>query len=308
MKTIFCFTLFIFCFGLPIACVWGQEGTQSLGDLARKERERRNQQSGRTGTVTNENIGDPKNPAQAQQDAPKDHNMTGCLQKGADAGTFRLTDLEEGPKAVEIVESTVDLNTHVGQTVQITGSVVPGKDPKAHTMKVWGIAWLSPTCSNKSIGTPTTTQEAKTKEKGKVGTGVAGGAITTTKETEKGYQEDRGGVKVGLSYKGNVTETVDCGNEGCFQQKFAACQPATFGTNVEGFAGVQNKIIGPAAGGCKVTFKYTKNPNPNWVNKEMTCAYDNKVDFFKAQEKAFNGVLDGSVVCEGPLYPIFRNQ
>lgn len=84
--------------------------------------------------------------AQAQMDAPKEHSMTGCLQKGTDAGTFRLTDLEKGPKTVEIAEATANLNPHVSHKVEITGSVVPGKDPKAHTMKVTAVKMLSPTC------------------------------------------------------------------------------------------------------------------------------------------------------------------
>lgn len=32
------------------------------------------------------------------QGAPAEHSMTGCLAKGDDAGTFKLTDLEKGPK------------------------------------------------------------------------------------------------------------------------------------------------------------------------------------------------------------------
>ncbi len=82
--------------------------------------------------------------AQAQ-DAPKEHSMTGCLQKGADAGTFRLTDLEKGPKEVVIPETTAKLDPHVGHKVEITGTAIPGKD-KAHTMKVTAVKMISATC------------------------------------------------------------------------------------------------------------------------------------------------------------------
>lgn len=84
--------------------------------------------------------------AHAQQAAPKEHSMTGCLQKGTDAGTFKLTDLEKGPATVEIAESTANLEPHVGHKVEITGTAVPGKDPKTHTMKVTAMKHISPTC------------------------------------------------------------------------------------------------------------------------------------------------------------------
>ena len=78
----------------------------------------------------------------------KEHSMTGCLRKGADAGTFKLTDLglEKGPKTVEIAESRVDLSGHLGHKVEITGSTVVGKDPAAHTMKITAMKHLSETC------------------------------------------------------------------------------------------------------------------------------------------------------------------
>ena len=83
--------------------------------------------------------------AQAQ-DAPKEHSMTGCLAKGADEGTFKLTDLEKGPKEVVIEETTAKLDTHVGHKVEITGVKIDGKDPKAHTMKVTAVKMLAPSC------------------------------------------------------------------------------------------------------------------------------------------------------------------
>jgi hypothetical protein len=84
--------------------------------------------------------------SQAPQDAPKEHSMTGCLRAGTETGTFQLTDLEKGPKTVEIAETTAKLAPHVGHKVEITGSVIAGKDPKAHTMKVTAVKMLSPTC------------------------------------------------------------------------------------------------------------------------------------------------------------------
>ena len=82
------------------------------------------------------------------EDQPKEHSMTGCLQKGSDPGMFRLTDLgmENGPTVVEIAETTADLAPHVGHKVEITGSTIEGKDPSAHTMKVTAMKHLAATC------------------------------------------------------------------------------------------------------------------------------------------------------------------
>ena len=79
------------------------------------------------------------------QGAPKEHSMTGCLAKGDDAGTFKLTDLEKGPKVVVIAETTANLTPHLGHKVEITGVAVPGKD-KTHTMKVTAVKMISTKC------------------------------------------------------------------------------------------------------------------------------------------------------------------
>jgi hypothetical protein len=71
--------------------------------------------------------------------------MTGCLAKGDDAGTFKLTDLEKGPKEVVIAESTANLSAHLGHKVEITGVAVPGKE-KTHTMKVTAVKMISAKC------------------------------------------------------------------------------------------------------------------------------------------------------------------
>ncbi len=73
--------------------------------------------------------------AQAQG-APAEHSMTGCLAKGDDAGTFKLTNLEKGP---------ANLAPHLGHKVEITGVAVPGKD-KTHTMKVTAVKMISAQC------------------------------------------------------------------------------------------------------------------------------------------------------------------
>ena len=93
--------------------------------------------------------------AQAQQAAPKEHSMTGCLQKGTEANTYMVTDVEgAGPKTIGIVSSTANLAPHVGHKIEVTGTAVPPKEaevdknvPKApHYMKLTAIKMISATC------------------------------------------------------------------------------------------------------------------------------------------------------------------
>jgi hypothetical protein len=89
------------------------------------------------------------------QDAPKEHSMTGCLQKGPDGNSYIVTNVEgSGPKSIGIVSSTANLAPHVGHKIEVTGVAVPAKDaeadksvPKApHYMKLSAIKMISTTC------------------------------------------------------------------------------------------------------------------------------------------------------------------
>jgi hypothetical protein len=93
--------------------------------------------------------------AQAQQAAPKEHSMTGCLKKGTAPNTYMVTDVEgNGPKTIGIVSSTPDLAPHVGHKIEVTGTAVPPQEaekdpnvPKApHYMKLTAIKMISATC------------------------------------------------------------------------------------------------------------------------------------------------------------------
>jgi hypothetical protein len=93
--------------------------------------------------------------ALAQQAAPKEHSMTGCLKKGTEADTYMVTDVEgNGPKAIGIVSSSANLAPHVGHKIEVTGTAVPPaeaeKDPKVpkapHYMKLTAIKMISATC------------------------------------------------------------------------------------------------------------------------------------------------------------------
>ncbi len=91
----------------------------------------------------------------AQAQAPKEHSMTGCVQKGDEPNTFLITDVEgKGPKTIGIVSSSANLAPHVGHKIEVTGTAVPPKEaeegknvPKAeHYMKLTAIKMISTTC------------------------------------------------------------------------------------------------------------------------------------------------------------------
>jgi hypothetical protein len=100
--------------------------------------------------------------AQKKKGGAVSHSMTGCLAKGDEASTFKLTNVEgNGPKTVEIVGAakSVDLAPHVGHKVTITGTEVSArkaakaektKDMKEetgeHHMRVSAVKMISATC------------------------------------------------------------------------------------------------------------------------------------------------------------------
>jgi hypothetical protein len=85
--------------------------------------------------------------------AAKEHSMTGCVQKGATADTFVVSNTDKGPKMIGIVESKDNLAPHVGHKVTITGVDVPAKEAESakaskadHYMKVSAVKMVSATC------------------------------------------------------------------------------------------------------------------------------------------------------------------
>jgi hypothetical protein len=110
----------------------------------------------------------PREPG-SQKATAKPHTMTGCLEKGADENTFRLTNVEgTGPKAAELhAEAKLKLSAHVGHKVAITGididpktmkkgtagtaggatGTAPSESAGGHHMRVQSMKHISPTCS-----------------------------------------------------------------------------------------------------------------------------------------------------------------
>ncbi|MGA2689821.1 MAG: hypothetical protein ABSE85_17310 [Candidatus Korobacteraceae bacterium] len=96
-------------------------------------------------------------PASWAQDTATAHSMTGCLRNGGAPNTYIISNREHGaPRAMSIVSSSagLDLAAHLGQRVQITGTLVPAKEaeadpnvPKAFNyMNVTAIKTISATC------------------------------------------------------------------------------------------------------------------------------------------------------------------
>ena len=115
----------------------------------------------------------PAAEASKEKASAKPHTMTGCLEKGADATMFRLTNVEgTGPKTVELhADAGQKLAAHVGHKMAITGTDVdpattakgtagksepgaaptPGAAPApsattAHHMRVSSVKMVSETC------------------------------------------------------------------------------------------------------------------------------------------------------------------
>jgi hypothetical protein len=71
----------------------------------------------------------------SQKPAGKAHTMTGCLEKGTDENTFRLTNIEGGgPKTAQLhADAKLKLSGHVGHKVAITGTDIDPKTAKKGT-------------------------------------------------------------------------------------------------------------------------------------------------------------------------------
>lgn len=65
------------------------------------------------------------------------------------------------------------------------------------------------------------------------------------------------------------------------------------------------QIIGAENGKCKVKNWYMKNPNDNWVNKTMTCPYDNTKSLSAAGASVIASIGFGNSGCSGELVDLF---
>ncbi len=94
---------------------------------------------------------------------------------------------------------------------------------------------------------------------------------------------------------------IFCADENCFQTAFTACTQAKFRTPRMLGAVAEYEILGPAAGGCRVSLVYTSNPNPDWVGKPLEMTLPVGGGFIDTFMAGFQACLDGSAPCSGPL-------
>lgn len=95
--------------------------------------------------------------------------------------------------------------------------------------------------------------------------------------------------------------TAFCADESCFHSAFAACTQATFRTPRVMGAVAEYEILGPDAGGCRVSLIYTDNPNPDWIDKPLEMTLPVGGGFIDTFAAGFQACLDGSAPCSGPL-------
>ncbi len=109
-----------------------------------------------------------------------------------------------------------------------------------------------------------------------------------------------------IHVEADVKVSSDCGiSLDCFNDKFLTCSPAytEFGL---GPVAVRYEILKKVSNGCQITMKYTKNPSPEWLNKDMVCTFDNKVNFLKATEQVMQTIQSDPNNCKGPLADFLR--
>ncbi|MBU1975827.1 MAG: hypothetical protein KKG59_05470, partial [Nanoarchaeota archaeon] len=101
---------------------------------------------------------------------------------------------------------------------------------------------------------------------------------------------------IDIHIEADVEMTTDCGDIACFEENFASCEQSTVTSKLTDDIIYYYEILGPKDNGCEVTSKFTANPNPEWVGKEMTCVYDNTL--------GFNDAIQDMSTCQGPLYTL----
>lgn len=105
---------------------------------------------------------------------------------------------------------------------------------------------------------------------------------------------------VNVNIKADIEAVSNCGSLDCFKGKFANCEKAQVTYTLLDNLVYYYEILGPDGNACNVKSKFIKNPNPSWVGKEMTCNYDNSLDFNEA-------VKDMSQ-CHGELYNLMTGS
>jgi hypothetical protein len=105
---------------------------------------------------------------------------------------------------------------------------------------------------------------------------------------------------------GTVQGITTCDRE-CFEKKFAFCQKISVEEELNTQTKVRYEILGAdlASGRCGVKTVFVANPLPDYVGKEMTCYYDEKIPFFNTTKSILK---DPEAKCSGELYLLLSGQ
>jgi hypothetical protein len=110
------------------------------------------------------------------------------------------------------------------------------------------------------------------------------------------------GVTVNMSVDFGVWTNV--GSYEAFLAKYRACEPAAIRMETMGTFVMEYRVLGDESGECQIEVRAVQFPMyDNWSGKSMVCPCDTSYDFIEQTEYlGMQGILDGSLVCEGPLY------
>ena len=98
-----------------------------------------------------------------------------------------------------------------------------------------------------------------------------------------------------------------CADAECFVEAVQACEPETFRTQAPVGTGAEGvyRVVGSAGPACQVSFEYSKNPNPTFVDKPVTFTLPPE----DATEDGLLGALEACMTgrtnkyqCAGPLF------
>lgn len=116
---------------------------------------------------------------------------------------------------------------------------------------------------------------------------------------EEGYEID----DISINIEADVEIITDCDDKNCFEKKFEGCEHAKVTLTVLDNLASYYEIIGPEKGLCEMKFKYPANPNPEWVNKEMICLYNNSKSLDVATREVFDSLFSENIGdCRGELF------
>ncbi|HEX5455911.1 MAG TPA: hypothetical protein VFW77_00945 [Candidatus Saccharimonadales bacterium] len=105
------------------------------------------------------------------------------------------------------------------------------------------------------------------------------------------------------------TAVAVCDSKSCFEKKFSACEKASYTVRSKYDGTFYSEIYGPKDDGCSMLTRYTYYPNnPDWVNKDLVCTYDNSVGFDESISSTIQKAAVGqSTSCEGPFLKVLQN-